>query len=154
MFSYNWFVIQSFSSPFSMFGVGAVRFHSPRSPVFVSCVCTPVSFFMLTLLHLSCLPIFQCPIFSIFHVLITTASCFFLSTCPNHLSFTSLIVSPMFATPALIHVLLFLLSWSSQSSLFPSSISTFSLSVISIVYCSAFLSVHASLPHNQNWSGD
>ena len=36
-----------------------------------------------------------------FHVLITTSSSVFLSTWPNHLSLASLILSLMFATPAL-----------------------------------------------------
>ena len=36
-----------------------------------------------------------------FHVLITTSSAVFLSTCPNHLSLTSLFFSLMFAPPAL-----------------------------------------------------
>ena len=55
------------------------------------------------------LPIFQCPLTSIFHVLITTPSCVFLSTCPNHLSLTSLIVSLIYATPALALISSFLI---------------------------------------------
>ena len=48
-----------------------------------SSLCTPVSFvsFGITSLHSNCgLPIFQCPLTSIFHVLITISSSIFLST--------------------------------------------------------------------------
>ena len=57
-----------------------------------SSILTPASFmsFLMTSLHLSFgLPIFRCPPTSIFHVLITTSSSVFISTCPNHLSLTS-----------------------------------------------------------------
>ena len=64
--------------------------------------------------------IFRCAPTSIFLVLINTFSSVFLSTWPNHLTLASLLFSRMFAT-----LLLFLHSLSDQSSLFPSSISTF-----------------------------
>ena len=94
---------------FSMFS-GLVLLFS-----FLIHICSPsyiVSFisFRTTSLHLSFhLPIFQCPLTSIFHVLITTPSCVFLSTCPNHLSLTSLIVSLIYATPALALISSFLI---------------------------------------------
>ena len=80
---------------------------------------TPFSFvYFRTSLHLSFgLPIFRCPLTSILHVLITTSSSVFLSTWPNHLSVASLIFSS--CLPHL-PLLLFRLSSSSQSPLFPS----------------------------------
>ena len=89
--------------------------------VLQSCASSPLS------LH-SCLhrvsfslPSFSCPLTSIFHVLIITkSSSVFLSTCPKLLSLASLILSLKFATPAFVLV-------SSHSSLFPSSVLTFSL---------------------------
>ena len=94
------------SSAFPLFGVGASSFHSPCCPVLrvvcralLSHSCRPVC---VTSLHLSFgLPIFQFPLSSIFHVLITTSSSVFLSTWPNNLSLASRIFSLMFATPAL-----------------------------------------------------
>ena len=58
-----------------------------------------------------------------FHVLVTTSFSPFSSPWPNHLSLASLISHLCLPHRPL---LLFLHSWSSQSSLFPSSISTFS----------------------------
>ena len=58
-------------------------------------------FLLITSLHLSLgLPVCRCPPISIFHVIITTSSSIFLSTCPYHISLASLIFSCMFATPA------------------------------------------------------
>ena len=54
-------------------------------------------------------PIFQCPLTSIFHVLITTSSCVFPFTCPNPISLTSLIVSLIYATPVLALISSFLI---------------------------------------------
>ena len=86
--------------------------------------------------------IFLCPLISIFHFLIATSTSVFLSTCPNHLSFASLIFSRLHFPH--LAFLLFLLFCSSQSSLFPSAISTFSsLSK----FCSAFLGTQVSLPY-------
>ena len=54
----------------------------------------------------------------------------------------------MFATPTIARnssVLNFLIRYSATIHL------DLIISVLSIVSCSAFLSVHASLPHNQNW---
>ena len=45
-----------------------------------------------------------------FHLLITTSSSIFLSTCSNHISFASLIFSLMFATPSLGLISSFLIS--------------------------------------------
>ena len=114
--------ISSFYSAFSLFGVGTSSFQSPRSPVV--CFFYLYSFYLsslITSLHLSFgLPIFRCP--PIFHVLITTSSSVILSTRPNHLGI-------LFSHQCLPHppLLLFLLLWSFQSSLFQSSISTFSI---------------------------
>ena len=79
--------------------------------------------FLITSVHLSFgLPKFRRPPTSIFHVLVTTSSSVFLSKWPNHLSLL------LFSHLSLPHLplLLFLHSSSSQSSLFPSSNSTFS----------------------------
>ena len=72
------------SSAFSLFGVGAWSFQSPRSPILCFFYFTPFSFMyflIITSLHLSFgLPIFRRPPTYIFHVLITTSSSVFLST--------------------------------------------------------------------------
>ena len=79
--------------------------------------------FLIASLHLSFgLPIFRCPPTSIFPVVITIYSSVFLSTWPNHLSLASLICFT-YVCHTCPGSLLFLHSWSSQSSLCPSSIS-------------------------------
>ena len=76
--------------------------------------------FLITTLHLSFgLSNCQCPPTSIFHVLITTYSTHVLTIS------VSLLLFPHLCLPHL-PLLLILLSWSSQSSLFPSFIATYS----------------------------
>ena len=82
-----------------------IGFHSPSYSVCcVSTLCTTVSLMSFRISHLFMsvffIPIFQCPLISIFHALITTSPSVFLSTHPDHLSLASLIVSLTFATPA------------------------------------------------------
>ena len=77
------------------------------------------------------LPIFWCSLTCIFHVLITTSSCVFLSTCPNHISLASLMVSLIYATPALALV---------------SSIPIFSILFMPIVHLNNLISVLSSKP--------
>ena len=72
----------SSSSAFSLLGVGASSFHYPCSPVLS--FFSPSSMFSLLHLRLSFSP--HVLTISVFHVLITTSSSVFLSTCPNHLS--------------------------------------------------------------------
>ena len=104
---------------------GTSSFHSPCSTVLCffslySCLLHVFYVLCITSMHLSFfLRILWCLLTSIFQIIITTSSSVFLSTCPNHLSLASL-MSPL----CLPHMplLLFLLSWSSQSSLFPLSI--------------------------------
>ena len=123
------------------FPFGTSRFHFPLSPVLCFFYLFSFMSFLITSLHLSFgvhpLPssikkgmvyIAQYPVRWTaqsalhFHVLISTSSSVFLSTWPNHLSLASLNLSLVFATPALA----LLHSSSSQSSLFPPSISIFS----------------------------
>ena len=95
--------LSSSSSAFSLIVVGTLSFHSPLSPPCASAIFTCFSSmcFLTTPLCLSFgLPIYQCPPTSMFSV-ITTSSSVFLSTCPIHLSLTSLIFSLTFATSAL-----------------------------------------------------
>ena len=99
--------VDTSSSAFSLFGVGASSFQSPHSPVLRS-------FYLYSFL----LHVFPCPPTSIFCVLITTSSSVSLSTWPNHLSIASLVSH--LCLPYL-PLLLWLNSWPSQSSLFPSS---------------------------------
>ena len=75
-------------------------------------------------------------VFTHFHLLITTSSSFFLSTCPNHPSLASLIFSLMFATPALVLISSFLIF----SILFiPFIHPNILISVLSSKFCSDFL---------------
>ena len=81
--------------------------------------------FLFTSLHFSFgLPALRCPLTAIFHLLIATWSSLFFS--PHDLTISVSLL--LFSHICLPHLpwLLFLHSWSSQSSLLPSSISTFS----------------------------
>ena len=108
------------------FGVGASSFQSPRSLVlcFFCLYFFSFKYFLITSLHLSFgLPIFLCPPTYISHVLITNL---LQSFSPHGLTMSvSLLSFPRLCLPHL-PFLIFLHSRSSQSSLFSSSISTFS----------------------------
>ena len=77
----------SSSSAFFLFGVCASSFHSPCSLVlyFFSLYSCSFVYFLITSLHLRFgLPIFRCPLTSIFHVLITTSSVFLSTESVGH----------------------------------------------------------------------
>ena len=116
-----------FFGPFPYLGSAyrVFNLHVRRSGASSIFTCFSFVPFLITSLHLSfSLPTYRYPPTSIFHILITTPSSVRLSTWPNHLSLASLIVSLMFAPH--LPLLLFLHSWYSHSSLFPSSISAVS----------------------------
>ena len=107
-------------------------------------VLSRTAFFYLTSVHLSFGLIFRCPLTSIFHVLITTSSSVFLSTCPNHFSLASLIFSLLFATSALALISSFLIFWIIFIPIIHLNIL---ISVLSSKFCSAFLSPEVSLSY-------
>ena len=137
-FFYNCVILALSSQAFSPFGVGTFNLRVLQS-------CFSFMYFLITSLHLSLgLPIFQCPPTSIFHVLITTSSSVFLSTCPNHPSLASLIFSLMFATPTL--------ALSSSVPIFstlfiPIIILKIRVSVLPSKFFPAFLGAHVSLKY-------
>ena len=139
IFSQHQLLSSSASSACSLF-IGSphqvVNLHLLRSCVSSIFTTFSVMCFLITSLHLSYgLPMCQCPLTSIFHVLITTSLSVFLSTRPNHLSLTSLVFSLMFSTPAIGLSLIY--SFLIVSALF---ISTIHLNILTSVRSSKFSS--------------
>ena len=94
-----------FTFGLSIFGVGASRFNSSRSPVlcffnFFSCLLCVLCIVKSTHLRFGH-PIFRYPHSSIFNVLNSISSYVFLFRSPCHLSHASLLLSHMFSAPAL-----------------------------------------------------
>ena len=114
------------SSAFSLFGIGASSYRSPRSPI--SCFFCLYVFLLHVLLYNIAPSQFLVSRLSVsthFHVLITTSSSVFFSTCPIYLSLTSLIFFLTFTTPALVPI---------------SSVLIFSILFISIIHLNILIS--------------
>ena len=126
--------------PFPYLG-SAHRIFTPRSPVLCFYVYSILSFVHVFSYNITP-PQFRSSYLSVsthFHVLITSSSSAFLSTCHNHASVSLLLFSHL----CLPHLPLFLHSWSSQSSLFPSS----TMRISSLFFLASFVQ-----PFSEPWA--
>ena len=122
--------MMSSSSAFSQFVGWRIKFSISTFSGLVLLLCTPFSF-MFFLYHHSTSVLVFISMSTHFHVLITISSSVFLSTWPNNPSLASLIVSLMFAAPALALI---------------SSVVIFSILFIPIIHINILISVLSSKP--------